>query len=57
MMAYAYRYNDLIIEIATKRGYDDKAHRKALEDRDEDAISLTHPYNWLTGEEVEEEAE
>ncbi len=48
---YSYRFED--IWRARSRGYDDDAHRAALEANDEDAISLTHPFNWLTEEEVE----
>lgn len=39
--------------LAQARGYDEMAHIAALGAGDEDAISLTHPYNWLTEEEVE----
>jgi hypothetical protein len=38
---------------ALERGYDHPAHIRALYANDVDAISLTHPYNWLTEQEAE----
>lgn len=49
------RYNDLGWDLAAaeRRGWDREAHFAALLSGDEDAISLTHPTNWLTEAEVE----
>lgn len=41
------------LPLAASRGWDRDAHRLALESGDIDAISLTHPTNWLTEDEVE----
>ena len=46
-------YDADVLEIATKRGYDHKAHQKALAEKNEDQIALTHPANWLTEFEFE----
>jgi hypothetical protein len=54
-------YGTHTLRLAAERGYDDKAHRAAIvQDRltnggkmDSDAVSLTHPANWLTEDEVE----
>jgi hypothetical protein len=41
------------LDLAARRGWNSGAHFAALLAEDEDAISLTHPTNWLTEEEVE----
>jgi hypothetical protein len=41
------------IALAASRGYDDVAHQTALRGRDQDAMALTHPGNWLEDDEVE----
>lgn len=46
-------YPPFAIALAKARGYDERAHLLALEEDDEDAISLIHPYNFLTEEQVE----
>lgn len=48
-----YTYPEWVISLAATRGYDDAAHRAALDAQDVDQVSLTHPYNWLTEDEVE----
>ena len=40
-------------ETLNDRGFDMGAFLEAIVDDDEDAITLTHPFNWLTEEEVE----
>jgi hypothetical protein len=46
-------YDEDIIKIAEKRGFDKTAHTIALAHEDEDEITKTHPANWLTEFEVE----
>lgn len=54
-------YRHEALRLAASRGYDDEAHRAAIvEDTmhndarlDSDAVTLTHPANWLTEDEVE----
>lgn len=51
-------YNEAALLKAQSRGYDDAAHAAAIRADetgmlDTDAISLTHPYNWLDEDEVE----
>ncbi|HEX5016571.1 MAG TPA: hypothetical protein VFX15_03175 [Actinomycetes bacterium] len=54
-------YQPDILALAMSRGYDDEAHRQAILDDvenndarlDSDAVTLTHPANWLTEEEME----
>lgn len=41
------------LALAKTRGYDDAAHRAALAAADEDLVTLTHPSNFLTEDEVE----
>ena len=48
-----YTYTDEATLLAASRGFDRAAHVAALESDDEDAIGLTHPFNWLTEDEVE----
>lgn len=42
------------LTLAQTRGYDHDAHLAALESGDIDEVGLTHPYNWLTEQEVED---
>ena len=46
-------YSPKAMALAVARGYDDEAHQAALRARDQDAIALTHPSNWLQEAEVE----
>lgn len=50
MLAYPFE----AVRLAEERGWDFDAHRAAIEAGDDNAISLTHPINWLTEEEAEE---
>jgi hypothetical protein len=52
-MADMSKYDPAKVAIAVERGWDRDAHQAALEANDEDQIGLTHPYNWLTEDEVE----
>ena len=47
-------YAPAVIAVAQSRGYDHDAHLRALAGDSEDVMSLTHPANWLTEDEVEE---
>lgn len=50
-------YDEEVLRTAWSRGYDDEAHRAAIV-ADEtglletDAVTRTHPFNWLTEKEV-----
>jgi hypothetical protein len=46
-------YTDAQMSTATSRGWESERHFRALEAGDEDAIGLTHPFNYLTEDEVE----
>lgn len=50
---YKYAYTDEASNLAASRGFSREAHIAALEAGNEDAIGLTHPFNWLTEAEVE----
>lgn len=47
-------YDGRTLERARIRGYNITAHREALVSGNEDQITLTHPSNWLTEQEVED---
>lgn len=49
-------YPDSALALARSRGWDDRAHEDAIVATDEDAIALTHPYNWLSEQEAEDAA-
>lgn len=53
-VAREYTYTDEASRLAASRGFDRDAHVAALEGGDDDAIALTHPFNWLTEAEVEQ---
>jgi len=46
-------WTDELLQLARERGWPEDAHKAACEANDMDAITLTHPANWLTEDEVE----
>lgn len=46
--------DDQALVIARERGWDESLFQEALDNNDEDAITLQHPINWLTEDEAEE---